>query len=237
MTADDWITGLSRIHTRPDLPITFQGGEPTIHSGFYKIAEVLHFQHTKHLDLLTNGMFDIRTFCSELPTDVFKRNAKYASIRVSFHTKTDRYALALKTWELQNRGYEIGIWGLGNTAMNKKMAILCKQLNIDFRLKEFLSKDSGTYKYPNGHTKQFRKEVLCKPSEFLIGPSGHIFRCHADLYSNSNWIGHILDETITFPDFLPCSNYGHCNPCDLKNKTNRLQEAGHCSVEIKEVIK
>jgi hypothetical protein len=235
MTPEDWIVGLSRIQTRADLPISFQGGEPTVYTGFYTLVNALYYQHRKHMDLLTNGMFDIRDFCSNINTSTFKREAKYASIRFSYHTKTDPYVLALKVWELQNRGYEVGIWGLGNTAKNKKMASICKQLNIDFRLKEFLSEKSGTYKYPDAHTKQLKKEVLCKPSELLVGPSGHIFRCHSDLYSNSNWIGHILDETINFPEWIPCSNYGHCNPCDTKLKTNRLQEGGHCSVEIKNV--
>ena len=30
----------------------------------------------------------------------------------------------------------------------------------------------------------------------------------------------------------PCDVYGHCNPCDIKVKTNRFQEFGHTSVQI-----
>jgi hypothetical protein len=29
-----------------------------------------------------------------------------------------------------------------------------------------------------------------------------------------------------------CYNFGDCNPCDVKIKTNRFQEYGHTSVEI-----
>ena len=239
MTPDDWIKGLSRIETRIDLPISIQGGEPTIYPGFYQVVNALHFQHRKYMDLLTNGMFDLRDFCSQVPTSVFKRGAKYASMRFSYHTKMSPIALALKVWELQNRGYEVGIWGLDNNPnLNKPMKHLCECLNLDFREKEFLSDKSGTYKYPEAtHLKIAGKEttmkVWCKTSELLIGPSGHIFKCHADLYSNRDWVGHILDEEMPEFKFRECSRYGTCNPCDTKIKTNRLQEFGYTAVEIK----
>ena len=231
MAVPYWLKGLSRIKTREDLPLTLQGGEPTMYEGFYDISQILH-QRGKHLDLLTNGMFDIDDF-RKLPANVFKRKAKYASIRFSFHKDTDPYVLAMKAWYMQNKGYQVGIWGLGESEENNKMAKICRQLNIDFRLKEFLAENSGTYKYPEAHLKKFKKKVSCKPSEFLISPSGYIHRCHADLYAGRNPIGHILDKKIEFQGFFPCSHYGHCNPCDIKLKTNRFQEGGHCSVEIK----
>ena len=234
MLAEDWVTGLSRIETRQDLPISIQGGEPTIYPGFYKIVNGLYYQHRKHLDLLTNGMFDLRDFCSQIPTPVFKRGAKYASIRFSYHTRMSPIALALKVWELQNRGYEVGIWGLDNNPhLNRLMEHLCECLNLDFREKEFLSDKSGTYKYPNAMDRKEKKHVWCKTNELLIGPSGHIFKCHNDLYANRDWIGHILDGDIPIFSFRECNNFGYCNPCDVKLKTNRLQERGYCSVEIK----
>lgn len=233
MKASDWIQGLSRIGTRPDLPITLQGGEPTIHPDFYTIVNSLHYEHKKHLDLLTNCMFDIRTFCNNVPVTAFNRGAKYASIRVSYHKKVSPIGLAMKVWELQNRGYEIGIWGMNNNELGQGMKHLCECLNIDYREKEFLDKNTGTYKYPDAVTQISRKKVWCKPSELLINPEGHIFRCHADLYANRNWIGHILDDEVKFPRFTECTEFGFCNPCDVKLKTNRLQEFGYCSVTIK----
>lgn len=234
MTPDDWIKGLSRIETRADLPISIQGGEPTTYPGFYQVVNSLHFQHRKHLDLLTNGMFDLRDFCSQVPTNVFKRNAKYASIRFSYHPKMSPVALALKVWELQNRGYEVGIWGLDNNSnLNKPMKHLCECLNLDFREKEFLSHKDGTYKYPEAIDRKEPKNVWCKTNELLVGPSGHIYRCHSDLYRNAGWVGHILDEAVPNFIFRECSNYGFCSPCDVKLKTNRLQEFGYCAVEIK----
>jgi len=234
MSAKDWVAGLSRITTRPDLPISIQGGEPTIYSGFYQVVNALYYQQRKHLDLLTNGMFDLRDFCGQVPTPAFKRGAKYASIRFSYHSKMSPIALATKVWELQNRGYEVGIWGLDNNPqLNKPMKHLCECLNLDFREKEFLSDKDGTYKYPNALDRKKKLHVWCKTSELLIGPSGHIFRCHADLYANRDWIRHILDENTPTFTFRECVNYGFCNPCDVKLKTNRLQEPGYCAVEIK----
>lgn len=235
-----WIEGLKRIQTRPDLPISIQGGEPLLHPGFYEISNALYKQN-KHLDLLKNGTFDVREFAYHVSPEVFKREAKYASIRVSFHQKTHPMAQAIKVWELQNSGYEIGVWAVDHpdtvNAKNPEMQSICKWLNIDYRTKEFLGvwngKLYGTYKYPESIGKRETKRVWCKPSELLINPAGYIFRCHADLYANRDYIGHVLDKEVSFPGFRECKRFGNCNPCDVKLKTNRLQEFGHCSVTIK----
>jgi organic radical activating enzyme len=235
MSAKDWIEGLSRIPTRADLPITLCGGEPTIHPGFYLIAHALRFNHVKYLDLLTNGEFDIQEFAKKIPATTFKRFAKYASIRISYHLKSHPELLVAKVSGLKEWGYEVGVWGLDiNKKQNKVMEKYCKTFNIDFRVKEFLSKKSGTYKYP-GALSGKKKTVLCKTSELLIGPSGHIFRCHADLYAFRNPVAHILDEEIKLPGFTECGNFGGCNPCDIKTKFDRFQKSGHCAVTIKEI--
>ena len=239
LSSKKWIEGLSRIETCQDLPITLGGGEPTVHPGFYKIAKAL-WRESKHLDLLTNGLFDLREFGGELGPEVFQRNAKYASLRFSFHEKTHLTGLAIKVWMMQNEGYEVGIWGIEGNNRNADMGELCKWLNLDFRLKEFLgyevkglTKLKGTYKYTNAIGQPKTKPVYCKGTELLINPAGHLFRCHADLYASRNNYGHILDKKITFPGFTKCENYGQCNPCDLKLKFNRFQEGSHCAVEIK----
>lgn len=232
MSGEDWIKGLSRLKTRQDLPISLQGGEPTMHPDFYKIVEGVF---DKELDLLTNGTFDVHEFMAMIPANVFQRNAPYASIRFSFHKGMDALALVQKVYVMKAQKYEVGIWGLDRDDMipdNHLMRDLCKEYGIDFRMKEYLDDKHGTYKYPEGLNGKHRK-VLCKTTEILIGPSGHIYRCHADLYNNSNPIGHILDKSLPSLDYRPCDTFGSCNPCDVKLKTNRLQEYGHCSVEIK----
>jgi hypothetical protein len=233
MFVGNWIRGLSRIEAREDLPITLGGGEPTIYEGFYNLVGKL----TVPMDLLTNATFNVYKFIFEVPTDTFYRKAKYASIRISLHKHVDVLPIVLKAFALQNEGYQVGIWGFRESFdRNRETEQLCRDFNIDFRYKELLSSEEGTYKYPDAHTKKFRRKVMCRPSEMLIGPSGHIYRCHSDLYAGRNPYAHILDDKVQLPtDFMPCENYGHCSPCDSKQKFDRFQQPNHCSIEIKEI--
>jgi len=231
MLASEWVKGLNRIHTREDLPITVTGGEPTVHPDFFIIVKNVR----KHLDLLTNGRFKTEDFLRIVEVDRFKRNAKYSSIRFSYHPNyTNIIKLVRKVYRLKREGYSVGIWGVGNTLGNKIVKGLCSFFGIDFRLKEFLDKTHGTYKYPKA-VDGIPKKCLCKPSELLIAPDGRLFKCHYDLYHGVNSYGHLLDDKVKLPkDFLPCDNYGLCNPCDIKSKFDRFQRTGHCSVTIKE---
>lgn len=237
LSTDGWARGLSRIVTREDLPITIGGGEPTIYAGFDTLVRRLQYRG-KHMDLLTNGMFDLDEFCSLISPDAFKRKSKYANIRFSFHADTNPDLLASKAHILKGRGYSVGIWGLDTQTMfnkNREMKKLCNSLRVDFRLKDFLSHDwdSKIYKYPGATACLSRRTVMCKPSELLINPAGYMFRCHRDMYANEYPLGHILDKKVSFPQYLKCENYGHCSPCDIKIKYNRFQQWGHCSVRIK----
>jgi len=234
MPFKDWIQGLNRIQTRGDLPITITGGEPTLYKNFYKLIPGV--DEKIPLDLLTNGDFHVEEFMSEIPPERLKRRAKYASIRFSYHPGyTDIQKLMWDVKTLQDRGYFVGIWAVdtGDPVVEilKKAA---KDFDIDFRTKEYLDQDHGTYRYPKAMDGK-RKKARCKPSEMLIAPDGRLFRCHHDLYHGVNSYGHILDKEVALPtDFLPCDNFGLCNPCDIKTKFNRFQEMGHCSVTIKE---
>ena len=238
LSGDEWIQGLSRIVAREDLPLSLQGGEPTMHSSFYHIASNLDGS-SSYMDLLTNGLFDIDEFIHWIHPGIFQRDAPYASIRFSFHRNTNMIGLMMKVIELQRRHYSVGIWGLRHPDMiekNKEMQDLCRWTGIDYREKDYLDKDHGTYKYPESVSgiKQV-KPVLCKPSELLIAPDGGIYGCHSDLYAGVNSVGNLLEDGIRIEEsFRACNRYGLCNPCDTKIKTNRFQEDGHTSVTIKE---
>jgi pyruvate-formate lyase-activating enzyme len=249
LSVKGWIEGLGRIQTRDDLPITFQGGEPTLYPGWMEVANAL-WREDKPLDLLTNGSFNVPLFMDKVEPSVFKRDAKYASIRVSFHpTQHDAHALATKVFILQNRGYSIGIWGLGHPAFknqNRLMKRICQSYGIDFRIKDYLGQFKGNWygemKYKGAcredmEDKEYEGGVECRTTELLINPSGHIFRCHSDLYANRNPIAHILDAELDgkIGRWEGCGNFGMCNPCDIKIKNNRMQEFGHTSVEIREI--
>ena len=63
-----------------------------------------------------------------------------------------------------------------------------------------------------------------------------MYRCHSDLYESRTAIGSVLDDSFNIQDiYRPCYVFGHCNPCDIKVKTNRFQEFGHTSVDIKNI--
>jgi organic radical activating enzyme len=238
MKADEWIRGLNRIQTREDLPITLGGGEPTIHPNFYTIVK--NIRKDIHLDLLTNGTFDIREFMREIPPDRFKRNAKYASIRFSYHPGyTDTNILLAKVCRMKQEGYSVGIWAVEHPEAKRvirKVKKIADDIGIDFRLKEFLGEYKGKlyghYKYLDAITGKKNIKVKCYPSEILISPQGDIFRCHYELYHKINPLANIADKEISLGSDIVCCNYGLCHLCDIKNKYDRFQRKNWCSVRI-----
>ena len=197
-----------------------------------------------NIDVLTNLQFDADEFIRNVDPDRIKRKSPYASIRVSYHPEIMQLEpLVKKVLKLQNNGFSIGIWGVMHPAQESEILRAkdyCASLGIDFRTKEFLGEYNGemygTYRYKGACDKKFSKSVLCKTTELIIGSNGAIYRCHSDLYEGRTSIGNILDKNFEIEDkFRECSAFGHCNPCDIKVKTNRFQQFGHTSVEIKYV--
>ncbi|MFA5098676.1 MAG: radical SAM protein [Candidatus Paceibacterota bacterium] len=239
LSASEWAVGLNRIISKPDLPITFQGGEPTLHKGFADIVKNIKTELS--IDVLTN-LRDEKVFLDNINPQRLRREAPYASIRVSYHPEQmDLDSLMKKVLCLQNAGFSIGIWGVMHPEQKseiKRAQRFCRKVGIDFRTKEFLGeydgKVYGEYRYPEAIKKEKRKTVLCKTTELIIGPNGDVFRCTADIYCRRNSIGNILDPQFQIKDeFRRCDWFGHCNPCDVKIKTDRFQQYGHSSVEIK----
>ena len=240
ISGKDFVLGLNRINSRDDLPVTLQGGEPTLHPDLYYIVNNL--KPELNIDLLTNLQFNVDEFIEKVDPARIKRKSPYASIRVSYHPEQMRLDdLIQKTLKLMDAEFSVGIWGVLYPGMENVVFDAmkkCKRLKIDFRVKEFLGEHAGRlhgiYKYPGACDRKFEKNVKCRTTELLIDSQGSIFRCHADLYSGKNEIGSILDPEFEIEDkFRDCSNFGHCNPCDIKIKTNRFQQSGHTSVEIK----
>ena len=121
------------------------------------------------------------------------------------------------------------------------MQFRCRDLNIEFRLKEFTGKYNGKgygnyLKYPKSIFQQETKLCECKTTELLIGPNGEVYKCHRDLYANEFPIGNISEKNFKIEEkFRHCEKYGQCHPCDVKLKTNYKQELGHTSVEIRNI--
>lgn len=239
LTGDEWIRGLNRIVSRDDLPVTLGGGEPSLHPDFNRI--ITGIRPELNIDVLTNLQFDIDRFMQEVPADRVKRASPYASIRVSYHPEVMQLEpLAEKVLKMLEHGYSIGIWGVLHPDQEEEVLRAmeyCKGLGIDFRTKEFLGECNGemhgTIRYPGACDGKFSRHAMCRTTELIIGPTGGIYRCHGDLYEGRAPIGHILDPDFQIDDkFRPCEVFGHCNPCDVKVKTNRFQVFGHTSVEI-----
>jgi sulfatase maturation enzyme AslB (radical SAM superfamily) len=246
MTPDEWVEAANRLVLRDDLPLTLQGGEPTLHEGFYTIAN--NVKKEIKMDLLTNMMFNVDQFIRLVPSRRFARQAPYAPIRVSFHPgQNDIDELIHKTHRLEEAGFRVGIYGIKHPDQNIYEEILaakkrCERRGIDFRLKQFLGEWNGmlygTFKYEGSVDSAEIKKCRCRTSELIVDPAGYVFRCHADLYKAREPIAHILDESFSEKQldvFRPCDSYGRCNPCDVKITTNRFQLHGHTSVEICDV--
>ncbi|OHB98721.1 MAG: radical SAM protein [Planctomycetes bacterium RIFCSPLOWO2_12_38_17] len=246
LTAEEWIKSANRLVLRDDLPLTFQGGEPTLHNGFYKIVNEV--KKEIKMDLLTNMVFDVEEFIKNVPIWRFLREAPYAAIRVSYHPgQNDINDLIKKTLKMQEAGFRVGLYGVLIPDEEVKKHILevqetCIKMGIDFRTKEFLGEYNGklygTFKYEGSVCGKQIQSCKCKPSELIVDPGGYVYKCHADLYNGRSPIAHILDGNFTEEEidkFRDCSFYGDCNPCDVKVKTNRFQIFGHTSVEIRNV--
>ena len=138
-------------------------------------------------------------------------------------------------------GYSLGVWAVDHPAWQKEIEQArteCESVGIDFRVKEFLGiykgRIYGTYKYNKALGSDRNDQVECRTTELLINPGGNIHRCHSDLYAGRTPVGNLPDPAFRInEDFRSCEYFGCCNPCDVKTKTNRFQQFGHTSVEIK----
>jgi len=240
ISGEQWVLGLNRLLCRSDLPVTLQGGEPSLHPDFISIIK--HIRKDLNIDILTNLSFNIDEFIDNIDPAKLNRGAPYPNIRVSYHPAyMDLSVVMKKVLKMQRAGFSIGIFSLLYPGSEKEVLSVkkkCFDSGIDFRTKEFLGvlngKMYGSYFYPQASYNPKRKKCLCRTSELIVGPHGDVFRCHRDLYRGYNRIGSLLDHSFRIKDvFRSCVDFGDCNPCDIKIKTNRFQISGHHAVEIK----
>lgn len=134
-----WIKIFDKIEAR-DIPITLQGGEPTLHRDFYYVVN--NVKDSIRFDLLTNLQFDIDYFIRNVHPDRIKRNALYASIRASYHPATMKYEdLLMRTLKLLDKGYQVGIWAVLLFEYDEHINHVKEdalKAGIDFRVKPFL---------------------------------------------------------------------------------------------------
>lgn len=246
LSADELIAAANRLVLRDDLPLTLQGGEPTLNKNFFRFVNEV--KKEIKMDLLTNFMFDVNEFIKNVPVWRFNRKAPYAPIRVSYHPGQNKIDdLIIKTFKMQDAGFRVGLFGIMHPDEEIRNHILetkerCLKMGIDFRTKEFLGEWKGrlhgTFKYEGSVCGSALKSCECRTTELLMDPAGYIYKCHSDLYTGRSPIAHILDEDFNeekIEEFRECSFFGDCNPCDVKVKTNRFQIFGHTSCEIRNI--
>ncbi|HHL38956.1 MAG TPA: radical SAM protein [Deltaproteobacteria bacterium] len=240
LSGREWTEAINRIESRPDLPVTLQGGEPSLHRDFVYILN--NIKPELHIDILTNLRFEPGLLIGKVDPARLRRDAPYASIRVSYHPATMELApLVEKVLRLQDAGFSIGVWGVMHPSQADAILEaqrLCRERGIDFRCKEFLGEHNGrlygTYRYEGACGGGPVRSVMCRTTELIIGPDGGVYRCHSDLYEGREPVGSVTDPDFGIEDvFRPCHVFGRCNPCDIKVKTNRFQQFGHTSVEIR----
>ena len=238
----EWIEGLNRLVLPQGVPLTFQGGEPFIYKGIWEVLENINHK----VDILT-------ALPPQVTLDKFKqlksmawhrRDAPYPTIRVSFHKDQNDYKqLVHRIKELQEF-LSIGLFHIEHPAYPElihEIRAYARQHGVEFRTKTFLGEYQGktysSYKYEDACVgRPVRKNVKCKNTVFPIGPDGHIYRCHSDLYGRryDMALGKIMDPDLTLEHrYRNCAFYGTCIPCDVKVKTNHLQQDGYTSVDIK----
>jgi len=246
MSTNEWIDAANRLCLHVDLPLTLQGGEPTLYPGFLELVNEV--KPEIKMDLMTNLMFDVDKFIENVPVWRFTREAPYAPIRVSYHPgQNDIDDLVRKTKKLQNAGFRIGLYGIEHPEPTinrhiKEVQQKCIKLGLDFRTKEFLGEYDGmmhgTFKYDDCVAGTELSRCECRTTEIIVDPSGSVYKCHSDLYRGREPVAHILDPDFNedaLEPFRPCQWFGDCNPCDVKVKTNRFQVFGHTSVEIRNI--
>ncbi len=207
LTPEQWVTALSRIPAREDLPLTIQGGEPTVYyngKGLNQIIEGI----PHYLDILTNiGNMKVFKNISDKSRHKLQRKAPYPSIRVSWHkdemerTWKDGFKeLVRRCEELKDYGFDVsptksesdvGIYMVSHPTNVSPDENLWKG-KVPFETKEFLGVHDGElyghYAYKHSTDLISRNiyyktlECECRTSELLIDPAGFIWGCHHDLY-------------------------------------------------------
>lgn len=243
LTPQEWIEGLNRLELPQDVPITLQGGEPFLYKGIWEILENVHHK----IDILTAlpSFIKKEEFRNLKTLEWNKRTAPYPTIRVSYHKGQNDYKELIEQIAELQEILSIGFYYLEHPSYSENEIVTLKEyakkFNVELRPKEFLGKHKGkmygTFLYPDavsGNRKGIK--VLCKNTVVPIELDGYIYRCHSDLYFNRKEaaLGNILDDTFMFPfNYMECDNYGICNECDVKIKTNHYQQYGYTSVNIK----
>ena len=236
----EWMAALNRLETK--LPITFNGGEPLSHPGFFEIVNGL--DERLKVDMLTTLPYDVQEFIENLNPERFERDLPYGAIRVTYHPETmDLEETIGKVRRIKEAGFNIDM-NLVDNPKNKEEAKLTKEkiiaAGLECVIKPFLGyldeKLYGQFRYAESCSMESRKDVKCQTTQLLIDPKGNVYRCYGDLFRQNpdGVLGNIFDPEVdlTVRD-TECNNFGFCHPCDVQIKFDRFSKWDYAAVEIK----
>lgn len=237
----EWIEALNRLVLPPGVPLTFQGGEPFIYKGIWEILENINH----NVDILTALPPQVvpEKFKQLKSMKWHRKDAPYPTIRVSYHKGQNDYKQLIPRIKELQEFLSIGLFHIEHPAYPDHIHEIreyAQKHGVEFRTKTFLGEYEGKiysrYKYVDACVGRVVKpNVKCKNTVFPIGPDGLIYRCHSDLYGRryDMALGNVMDPELKLEHrYRNCAFYGTCIPCDVKIKTNHLQQDGYTSVDI-----
>ncbi len=242
LSPEEWTAGLNRLTLPPDIPVTFEGGEPFLYKGIWTLLQGVRHK----IDILTALPPQVtpERFKDLTTLEWNRRPSPYPTIRVSYHHgQNDYHELIGRIRELQDV-VSIGLYHIEHPDypdLTEEIRKEAKQAGVTFRTKAFLGewngKLYGQYKYPDACAgKPARPHVRCRNTVFPIAPNGDVYRCHSDLYTGyaGGVTANLMDPDLKM-EFChrDCDHYGTCSPCDVKVKTNHLQQFGYTSIDVK----
>ena len=257
-SGEEWVAMLNRIESPRGVPVSFVGGECSLHKDFVYMLKNL--KPELGIDLFTNLCWSEKTFrefIREIPPGRIDNHADFPSIRASYHPEQmgDGKRLLQNVLRLKDHGFDIGVEAVmypspAQLDAVSLMSSKCNKMDISFRVKSFLGvyerEDAegnkinelyGNYtKYPGSVFQERTKNCMCKTSTLIIAPNFDVFKCQRDLALRVSPIGNVGDPGFQISDeFRPCSQYGKCHPCDVRVTTNSQWEFGYTCVDIKDV--
>lgn len=234
-----WIEGLNRIET--DIPLTFNGGEPLSHPDFFDIVNGL--EKSLKVDLLTTLPLDAQEFIRNLNPERFERDLPYSAIRVTFHPETmDLDEIIDKVKDIKAAGFDIMMNLVDHPYQEQetnRLKEIIQERGVTCVIKPFLGYLDGVlygqYRYEDACSGKFSKNVNCRTSVLLIDPLGDIYRCHGDMFARNpqGLLGNIFEAELELSrNNTPCTNFGHCHPCDVQTKFDRFGNWGYAAVDV-----
>jgi len=236
-----WIAALNRLKLPNGVPLTFQGGEPFLYKGIWELLNNIHHK----VDILTAlpPSLTLKQFQALKTLDWNKRDAPYPTIRVSYHHGQNDYRKLIDRIVEFQKILSIGLFHIEHPSyfgLADEIRAYAKEKGVEFRTKIFLGewqgKIYGRYKYPDACLgRVLGKKVKCRNTVLPIAPDATVYRCHSDLYASRKEVavGNLLDPDLKIKHLhRNCAYYGDCSPCDIKVKTNHLQQDGFCSTDI-----